>query len=263
MICAYLMALDSGESTRTVEWLAWFEVNKKKLLVVVLILAAAGAAFALYRAKANANEVAGWSALFSVERPIRQGGDSTGEPSPQAYLQVASAHQGTEAGAQSRLLAAQALFEQGKYPEARAQFEAFSRDATDSEFLGAAALGVAACLDSENKPEEARIAYLSVARQYAKTSMEYQAKLALARLHESRKEFADALRLYDELVRPTAQSVWSSDAGMRRETLLLAHPELVTTNQLAEASVATPLSVKTNGGPALSTNRAITPPAKP
>ncbi len=253
------MSSDAVESTRTIEWLAWFEVNKKKLLIVAIAIVALGAAAALYRVKSNADEAAGWTALFRVARPVDRV-DTGGSPTPQAYLQVASAHSGTEAGAQARLLAGQAWFEEGKYTEARQQFEGFIRQFGDTGFASAAALGVAACLDSENKTNEALAAYQSVATQYPNSAVSSQAKLAKARLYESRNEPAQALKIYDELARPGTQSLWSSDAGMRREQLLLAHPELVVTNRPASASSPRPVTAATNAVRILSTDRS---PAKP
>lgn len=248
------MSSDASGSTRTIEWLAWFEVNKMKLLVAVIAIAAVVAAFALYRAKVIASEQAGWSALFKVARPGSRG-DQAESASPQAYLDVAAAHPGTAAGAQARLLAARALFEQGKFPEARAQFEGFARLFGESEFVGAAELGVAASLDSENKAGEALAAYQAVVAQRPNTAEATQAKLAIARIHESRNDFTQALKLYDELARPTSQTVWGAEASMRRDYLLQAHPELAATNPPAPIS-----ATATNVVRILSTNP---PSAKP
>ena len=209
--------------------MAWFEVNKKRLLVAAIAIAVVGAAFALYRVRINATEQAGWSALFKVARPGSQSDQEATAP-VQAYLDVATAHAETAAGAQARLLAARALFEQGKYPEARAQFESFVRQYGESEFVGTAALGVAASLDSENKTNEALAAYQGVVAQNPNTAVSSQAKLAIGRIYESRNDPLQALKLYEELARPSAQTVWGADAAMRREYLLQRHPELAATN---------------------------------
>ena len=147
------------------------------------------------------------------------------------------------------------MFEQGKFPEARAQFEGFTRQFGASEFAGAAELGVAATLDSENKTSEALAAYQAVVAQRPNTAESNQAKLAIARIHESRNDFPQALKIYAELARPTAQSLWGAEASMRRDYLLQTHPELAATNQPAPVS-----AMATNVVRILSTNP---PSAKP
>lgn len=232
------MNSDAGESTRSVEWLAWFEVNKFKLLILAIALILVISGVALYRAKRAADEQSAWSALAAIEIPASRN-SKTGLPSSEALLQVAAAHPGTEAALRAVLLAGQALYEQEKYPEARGQFERVLRDSESSELNPVASFGIAACLDSEGKSTEAMTAYQGIVTKHRGTGVGNQASLAIGRIQESRKEFSQALKTYDELVRPNAPSTWSADASMRRELLLMAHPELAPTNRPPSATLAT------------------------
>jgi hypothetical protein len=94
-----------------------------------------------------------------------------------------------------------------------------------------------------NKTNEAFAAYEDVVNRFTGSVVVAPARLVLARLYEARNDFASALRIYDELTRPNAQSGWSSEAAMRREQLLSKHPELVKTNALSQpVTVSSPPS---------------------
>jgi predicted negative regulator of RcsB-dependent stress response len=228
---------DAGESSRSIEWLTWFEVNKFKLLILAIASILAVIGMALYRAKRAADEQSAWSALALIEISASRNSRS-GLPSPESLLQVAAAHPGTEAALQAVLLAGQSLYELEKYPEARSQFERVIRGSESREFEPTASFGIAACFDSEGKTAEAMTAYQGIATKHRGAGIGNQASLAIGRIHESRNEFAQALKVYDELIRPNAMSEWSRDAIMRRELLLMAHPELTPTNQPPAASSA-------------------------
>jgi predicted negative regulator of RcsB-dependent stress response len=69
----------------------------------------------------------------------------TGDPrglSADGFLKVASEYSGSQAGAQALLLGAATLFDQGKYAEARQQFEKFTREHRGSPFMAQAFLGI-------------------------------------------------------------------------------------------------------------------------
>ena len=71
---------------------------------------------------------------------------------------------------------------------------------------------------------------VSNAVRFAGSVVVAQAKLGLAGVYEAGNDPTQALKVYNELTRPNAQSAWSSEAAMRREQLLSKHPELVKTN---------------------------------
>ena len=119
-------------------------------MVVGLIVA-----FVLYRA--DEADVAASEALSNVALP-QMTGASRGDTAD-AYLKVAATYPGSRAGARALLLAAGGLFVEGKYAEAKTQFETFNREYASSPFRGEALLGIASCLDAQGKTNEAVTAY--------------------------------------------------------------------------------------------------------
>ena len=89
---------------------------------------------------------------------------------------------------------------------------------------------MAACLEAENKTDQALTAYQEVVSRYPGEATYGQSKFALARLFERKEQFQRALEIYNGLSRPNVMSVWSADAAMAREQLLARHPELAPTN---------------------------------
>jgi len=231
-----IMSSQATGSTRMIEFLAWVEVNKKKLLIGTAIVAVSIAAYSIYQWHHNEAETEATVALYKIQAPAAQAGKSAG-PGAQAFLQVATAHSGTSAGAQALLLGAEGLFSENKFAEAKTQFEQFLRTYPDHLLLGTAALGIAACLDAMDKTNEAQTAYQDVVSRYAGSVVASQAKLGLARFYQSKGDLAQALKIYEELARPAASSAWGTEASARREQLLAHHPELAKTN--APATVLT------------------------
>src|SRR6266542_3285227 len=230
------MSSQATESTRMIDFLAWVEVNKKKLVLGTAAVAVVIAGYSIYQWRRNQAEAEASAALLKVDRPATTT-ESAPEPNPQAFLQVVAAHPGTSAAGRALLLAGDALYRENKFTEAQTQFEIFLRDFAANPLGPTAALGVAACLDAQNKTNEALKAYQDVLTRFAGAAVIPQAKLALARLYEASNEPAQALKIYDELTRPNVQSVWNSEAVMWREQLLSKHPELAKTNAPTAAAL--------------------------
>jgi TolA-binding protein len=203
---------------------AWFEANKKQtlwgtggLVVVGLIVA-----FVLYRQ--DEADVAAGEALSNVALP-QMTGASRGETA-EAYLKVAAAHPGSRAGARALLLAAGGLFVEGKYDEAKAQFERFNREYSDSAFRGEALLGIAACLDAQGKTNEATAAYKDLVDRRPTDYVLPQARFALARLYEAQNKPELARNLFEEVERSNPYGSLGSEAGIRLEELKIKYPNL-------------------------------------
>src|SRR5438552_8693609 len=119
------MSSQATGSTRMIELLAWVEVNKKKVLIGAAVVAVAIAAYSIYQWHRNEAEAEATAALYKIQPPASQT-EKTG-PGAQAFLQVATTHSGTSAGAQALLFGAEGLFRENKFVEAKAQFENFLR----------------------------------------------------------------------------------------------------------------------------------------
>jgi len=203
---------------------AWFEANKKQtlwgaggLVVVGLIVA-----FVLYRQ--DEADVAASEALSNVALP-QMTGASRGIPA-EAYLRVAATYAGSRAGARALLVAASGLFVEGKYDEARTQFERFTREYSDSPFRGEALLGIAACLDAQSKTNEAATAYKDLIDRRPTDYVLPQARFALARLYEAQNKPELARNLLEEVERNNPYGSLGSEAGIRLEELKVKYPAL-------------------------------------
>jgi hypothetical protein len=108
-----------------------------------------------------------------------------------------------------------------------------------SSLAAIASFGVAVCNDALGKTNEAFQAYQEVISRHAASAVASQAKLAMADLYVARGEPAQALRLCDDL----ASTAWAREAAMRRERLLLRHPELAAKDDSASMpEVSMPLT---------------------
>jgi predicted negative regulator of RcsB-dependent stress response len=235
LICALDMSSETIESIRGIEFLAWLEVNKKRLAVGGLVVALLVSGLALYRWRSAQQEMAANSALVQLlMRASNRGTDQTG-PTAGQLLELSDRHRGTDAGRRAVFLAAGALFREGKYAESQASFDAFRSAHPGDPLAAGAELGVAACLEATGKIDEAIGVYREVVAAHPDAAAAAQAKLALASLLESKNEPQQALQFYEQL-RTTG---WMNEADIRRQALLARHPELAPTNSSA-AELAVP-----------------------
>jgi tetratricopeptide (TPR) repeat protein len=203
---------------------AWFETNKKPALwgagaVVVIGLIVA---FVLYRS--NEADIAASEALSNVTLPGAAGA-SRGD-TVNAFLKVAATYPNSRAGARALLLAAANLFADGKYPEAKAQFERFTREYASSPFRGEALLGIASCLNAQGITAEAVTAYKDLIDRRLSEYVLPQARFALACCYEAQNKPELARNLFEEVERNNPSSSLGSEAGMRIEELKLKYPNL-------------------------------------
>ena len=255
------MNSEPTETSHGLEFLAWLEFNKKRVIVAAAVVTVVASSVAIYRWHHAERELQANTALLRVQRVAERNGAGQ-PPSAEPFLRVASDFRGTRAAGRALLLAAEALYAEGKYGEAAQQFESFLRESSGSPFAPTAAFGVAATLDAQGKTNEAVAAYQGVISDYPASAVANQAKLALGGLHEARNELTQAARLYGELAAPGQQSAWGIEAGMRRENLLRQHPELAPTNTPALSPL--PTSVASTGLlNATLSNKAIAPPPAP
>jgi TolA-binding protein len=143
-----------------------------------------------------------------------------------AYLKVAATYPDSRAGARALLLAGGALFVEGKYPEAKAQFDRFKRDYSTSPYMGEALLGIASCLDAEGKTSEAAAAYKDLIDHHPVDQVLPQARFALGRLYEAQNKPELARNMFEEVERNNPYGSLGSEAGMRLEELKLKYPSL-------------------------------------
>jgi len=205
---------------------AWFEANRKPALLGAGALVVVGAIVAFYFYQQSEKEQAAAEALSMVELPQMTGARGAAQPTT-AYLKITAEYPKTSAAARALLLAAGNLFTEGKYPEAKAQFDRFTREYGDSPFMGQALLGSAACLDALGKTNEAVTAYNDLVRRHPGENVVAQARFALGRLYEAQNDPEKARSQFEEVARGNPYGSLGSEAGMRVEELNLRYPKLV------------------------------------
>lgn len=151
---------------------------------------------------------------------------NVGAGNPDAYLKVASEHAKSDAGARALLLAAASYFTQGKFAEAQVQFQKFASEYRESPLLGQALLGSAICLEAQGKTNEAVAAYKDLVERRPNEPWIAQAKFNLANLYEAQGKADQAASLFEDVSRASPYGSLGSEAGIRHEELLAAHPEL-------------------------------------
>jgi tetratricopeptide (TPR) repeat protein len=235
--------MDSPESQShdLVKFLAWLEVNKKRVALgagglIVLIIVIIG----VVQSRAAREDQAS-QALSEVRAP-RSIGEAPSAETLDGYLRVAREFAGTKAGERALALAGAGFFAAGNYPEAQKQLEALVKQYPESPWLPEASLGLAATFAAQGRTNEAEAKYEEVRRRHGASPVVDDAKLALGRLYEAKGSNEAAFKLYEELTRAAGsfQGGAAMEAQVRRQDLLKKHPEL-----------AMPKEVLTSAPPAL------------
>ena len=195
------MESDAGQLPLSHKAWAWFEANKKQTLWGTGVILVVGVIVAFFLYRQNEAEIAASEALSNVSMPQLTDAGSRADTAD-AYLKVAAAYPKSRASARALLLAASSLFVDGKYGEAKTQFDRFTREHRDSPFIGEALLGIAACLDAQGKTRDAMTAYKDLIDHHPGDSVLPQARFALARLYEAQNEPEQARNLFKEVERP-------------------------------------------------------------
>ena len=203
----------------------WIGKNRTQALTGATIVIALGLIVGFYLWYKGEKETNASEALTSVSMPT---GPAPRADAADAYLKVAAAYPKSSAAARAVLLAGATLFTEGKYDQAKAQFEKFVRDYREPNFMGEALLGIGACLDAQNKTDEAIRAYKDLTEHHSGDPAVPQAKFALARLYEAQGKPELARTLFEDVYRSEPNGSLGSEAGMRLEELRMKNPQLFT-----------------------------------
>lgn len=211
---------------------AWAIKHKQKLLIGSIAAVAVVLVVGVYFLhKGRSRELA--EAELSKLRPtISAQGEITPVPAS-ALLNVADNYPKTPAGARARLLAAAALFNEGKFAEAKAQFDKFLRDYPRSPFRADALYGSASCLAAQGKPTEAIALYRQIIDRYPGNPVVGRAKFALGRLLVGQNQIEQAKKLFDEVARIEGSSLLAYQAEIELEQLNKREPASVSSTEPA------------------------------
>jgi tetratricopeptide (TPR) repeat protein len=214
------------ESSLWLDFLAWFEVNKKKLLIAAIIFVAVWIGSVIVIHAKRAREAEASAALAALRPPL---GQPLANPYPATkYLEIAQKYKGTEAAPRALILAATAYYMEGKYAEAQKTYEQFLKEYPENLFAPQAVYGIATSLEAQGKESEALAKYQEIITRYStEPYVLIPAKMAYARLMEKQGKFDLAYNAYNDVIRNDIYSSWAQEAMNRMHLLEKAHPELL------------------------------------
>jgi tetratricopeptide (TPR) repeat protein len=233
-LAVLFMQSDRADLPLTDRFWAWYDVNKNIAIGAVLGIVLLGGAIFTFIWWRDQKEVKASEALADVS--LARTTDATRTETQEDYLKSADSHSGASAAERATLMAAGTYFTEGKYDQAKTQFEKFRREHPGSPFMAQALLGIAACYDAMKKAPEAISAYKDIIDHHGGESVVPQAKFALANLYEGQGKFDQARPLFEDVAR-NGQSSVGSEAGMRLEELKAKHPELFPTSPAPASSL--------------------------
>lgn len=235
------MSSGTTQTTGFYDFLAWLEANKNKLIIGAVALVVLGFGAAYVKWQNEQTELAASDALLQLRAPLGSL-DQTKAPTTDDFLAVASKYPNTIAAERAELLAAGALFAEGKYTDAAAKFQNHYRDYPNHSLAATAAYGAAASLEAQGKPAEALSAYQSILTQHPNASFLDDVKLAIARLYEASEQPELAYKTYDELTQGPSNSR-SVEAIARKERLSAQFPALAETSASTATNAAAPSAI--------------------
>jgi predicted negative regulator of RcsB-dependent stress response len=204
----------------------WLDANKKNLIgIVVIAFVAVVASSYMSHAKKQQLEAAN-EAMFSAAPPRFMAGMEEQEPDVEALQKVAKDFSGMPTAQQVALLAADALYSKGDFAGALKAFQQITKDYPNGLDKFTAEYGVASSQDALGETDEAIQSYQRIVDSYKNDRRVHLASLSLGRLLESAGRSADALAAYDAVVDSDLLNGWKTEASLRREALIKAHPEL-------------------------------------
>ncbi len=190
----------------------WIEVNAKRIIATAAIIIAAALVFYYFSSQREQREI-------DAGRAMTEAVISGGAPSADSLLKISSDYPSTLAGQRASLQGAAALFADGRYTDAQAQFKKFLDAHPDGAFSDQAAMGVAASLDAQGKDDLAVGAYQRVLNGSSDAMAVSIAKLATARIYESQGKLKEALAFYQDVARSNPNSSLGEEAAMRAMAL--------------------------------------------
>jgi predicted negative regulator of RcsB-dependent stress response len=221
------MDSDTPPSAGFYNLLGWFEANKQRVVVGACALAVLGAIVGFFVWRSGQRALEAEEALSSVRMPFVPS-EMPAPGTAEALAGIADEFPKTQAAPKARLRAGTVYFDQGNYAKAQEQFEKFLREHGDTLWTPQAVLGIAACLDAQNKVNEAITKYSDFITRYSSDPAVDQARLSLARLYEQTKQPALALDVLRKMTDAQAgPSASAQEAQEKIRELFTKHPELV------------------------------------
>jgi predicted negative regulator of RcsB-dependent stress response len=207
------MQLQDAPATYFYKLWPWFEANRIRIIWGGGVIVVAAGLISFYSWQRDQKEIVAGKALTQVMRSIPR--NATASQQADLYLKIITDYQGTSAGQRALLQGAAMLFEAGRYADAQTQFQKFLDIHPDSFFAAQAALGVATSLDAQDKTDAAAGVYQRIINSYSDAVAVDSARFALAQINERQGKLAEAVNLYEAIVRYNPNGSLGSEAGLR------------------------------------------------
>ncbi len=191
----------------------WLEAHRNRLITGVVVLALLILVWMFVSSQRQQNIIAAGQAYTTFQ--LNQPQNPTMKSVADGYMQIATKYSGTLASQRAQLQAGAILFNGASYADAQKVFENFTETEKSSPLLVYAQLGIAACLEAQQKLDEAFAAYRTVASSSSGSIEALTAKFSQARILEAQGKPAEALSLYQEVARSQLAGSLASEAGQR------------------------------------------------
>jgi TolA-binding protein len=227
------MDAEISQSEQWLRVLAWLEDNWRRVAAVASVIIGVGivVAFVIWQG-AQKQRHASEALSLVLARP--EAASST------ALLGIAETHAGTQAAWRAQLLAAGALYREGRFQEAQAEFQKFLAEAPSGPLTSQARFGIAASREALGQVSEAISEYKSIVDNPASGVVIAQARFALGNLYVQQGQPELARAQYEELARVPGSSL-AAEAQAR-----LAELPPSTVSRQVEVPALAPSAVLTN-----------------
>jgi TolA-binding protein len=169
------------------------------------------------------------------------GGTARGQTVTMAQLlKVAADHPGTDAAGRAVFQAATLAFTEGNYAESQKLFQRFLSENPDNTFVPQARYGLATCLESLGKDEEAAKAYRDLSDRFKMNGIGISALLGLGRVLESQGKLAEALLPFEEVLKMDPQGTLGNEARVRAALIQRKLPRPVVPATISQLSTNAP-----------------------
>jgi len=210
------MDAESSHSDQALRLMAWLEVNWRRAAGMLAAIIVVGVVVAFFVWSGNEKERKASGALSSLLIT------TNAVPSAQ-LLAFAREQEGSGAAVRATLLAATALFNENRYQEAQAQFEAFLGMAPPDSLIPEARYGIASCKEAQGLVEAAIVDYQAIVENPASGNVVPQARFELGRLYQDQGKLDLARTQFELLARDRGSSL-AAEAVMRLQTLPRPEP---------------------------------------
>jgi TolA-binding protein len=187
------------------------QANLNRIITIAVIIAVLAAGISFYSWHSGQTQINAGDAVSDALVSMPATADAT--TIANTYLDIATQYPNTTAGQRALMQGASALFMAGKYQDAQTYFQQYMNAHPDGPFAGQAGLGVAKCLEAQQKYDQAAGAYQHVIDNSADAEAVIDSKFSLGRLDVRGKNYAEAMRLFQDVMQADPYGVMGNEAG--------------------------------------------------